>query len=33
MNMLGIDSNGIINAVRDLMKMDFEEDDDWDDEA
>lgn len=33
MNMVGIDSNGIINAVRDLMKMDFEEDDDWDDEA
>ena len=33
MNALGIDSNGIISAVRDVMKMDFEEDDDWDDEA
>ena len=29
---VGIDSNGIIAAVRDVMKMDFEEDDNWDDE-
>ena len=29
---VGIDSNGIINAVREVMKMDFEEDDNWDDE-
>lgn len=33
MNSVGIDSNGIINAVRETMKMDFEEDDDWDDEV
>ena len=32
MSILGIDSNGIIAAVRELMKMDFEEDDNWDDE-
>lgn len=29
---VGIDSNGIINAVREVMKADFEEDDNWDDE-
>lgn len=29
---VGIDSNGIINAVREVMKKDFEEDDNWDDE-
>ena len=29
---VGIDSNGIINAVREAMKKDFEEDDNWDDE-
>ncbi|MBN2658494.1 MAG: hypothetical protein JXR86_15650 [Spirochaetales bacterium] len=28
----GYDVNGIAAAVRELMKMDFEEDDDWDDE-
>ena len=33
MSMLGIDSNGIIETVRDVMKMDFELDDDWDDEV
>ena len=33
MNYVGIDSNGIINAVRETMKMDFEEDDNWDDEV
>ena len=32
MSMLGIDSNGIIAAVREVMKADFEEDNDWDDE-
>lgn len=32
MSEVGIDSNGIIAAVRELMKMDFEEDDNWDDE-
>lgn len=32
MNIVGIDANGIMQAVRDTMKMDFEEDDDWDDE-
>ena len=32
MSVLGIDANGIINAVRDVMKMDFEEDDDWGDD-
>ncbi|MCM1364769.1 MAG: transketolase family protein [Faecalibacterium sp.] len=29
---VGIDSNGIINAVREVMNKDFEEDDNWDDE-
>lgn len=29
----GIDTNGIINAVREVMKADFELDDDWDDEV
>lgn len=33
MSIVGIDCNGIINAVRDTMKMDFEEDDNWDDEV
>ncbi len=33
MNAVGIDSNGIISAVRETMKMDFEEDDNWDDEV
>ena len=33
MSMLGIDCNGIINAVREAMNKDFEEDDDWDDEV
>ena len=33
MNIVGIDTNGIIAAVRDTMKMDFEEDNDWDDEV
>ena len=32
MSYLGIDSNGIIEAVREVMKADFEEDNDWDDE-
>ena len=32
MSEVGIDSNGIINAVREVMKADFEEDDNWDDE-
>lgn len=29
----GIDTNGIMEAVGDVMKMDFEEDDDWADEV
>ncbi len=33
MSMVGIDCNGIINAVREAMNKDFEEDDDWDDEV
>ena len=33
MSIIGIDSNGIINAVRETMKMDFELDEDWDDEV
>ncbi len=33
MSAVGIDSNGIISAVREAMKMDFEEDDSWDDEV
>ena len=32
MSYLGIDSNGIIEAVREVMKADFEEDNDWDDD-
>ena len=28
----GIDSNGIIAAIRETMNADFEEDDNWDDE-
>jgi len=30
---IGIDANGIIAAVREVMKADFELDDDWDDEV
>lgn len=33
MSMVGIDSNGIIDAVREVMHKDFEEDDSWDDEV
>lgn len=33
MSILGIDSNGIIEAVREVMGKDFELDDDWDDEV
>ncbi len=33
MSILGIDCNGIIEAVREVMGKDFELDDDWDDEA
>lgn len=33
MSMVGIDSNGIVDAVREVMKMDFEEDDNWEDEV
>jgi len=33
MSMLGIDANGIADAVREVMHMDFEADDDWDDEV
>lgn len=29
----GIDTNGILKSVRELMQLDFEEDDDWDDEV
>ena len=29
----GIDANGIIAAVREVMKADFEEDDNWDDDV
>ncbi|MGI6773733.1 MAG: transketolase family protein [Clostridiales bacterium] len=33
MSIVGIDSNGIIEAVREVMGKDFELDDDWDDEV
>ena len=33
MSMVGIDANGIIEAVRELMHKDFELDDNWDDEV
>ncbi len=33
MSILGIDSNGIIESIREAMKMDFEQDDDWNDEV
>ena len=33
MSMLGIDQNGIVESVREVMGKDFELDDDWDDEA
>ena len=29
----GIDTNGIVNSVRELMQLDFEEDLDWEDEV
>ncbi len=32
MSIVGIDANGIIEAVREVMHKDFEEDDNWDDE-
>ena len=33
MSVLGIDANGIMAAVREVMHKDFEEDDAWDDEV
>ena len=33
MSIVGIDANGIIEAVREVMHKDFEEDDNWDDEV
>jgi len=33
MNIAGIDSNGIADAVREVMNKDFEQDDDWRDEV
>ena len=33
MSLHGIDANGLMNAARELLKMDFEEDDDWADEV
>lgn len=33
MNHYGIDTNGIIETVREIMGKDFEEDDDWEDEV
>ena len=33
MSEVGIDTNGIIAAVREVMKADFEEDDNWDDDV
>ncbi len=33
MSEVGIDTNGIIAAVRDVMKADFEEDDNWEDDV
>ncbi len=32
MALVGIDTNGIVSAVREVMNKDFEEDDNWDDE-
>ncbi len=29
----GIDTNGIVKSVHDLLQLDFEDDDDWDDEV
>ena len=29
----GFDENGIVDTVRDMMKIEVEEDDDWDDEV
>jgi len=33
MNHYGIDTNGILDTVREIMGKDFEEDDDWEDEV
>jgi len=33
MSIHGIDTNGLITAAREALKMDFEEDDDWADEV
>src|SRR5699024_7006468 len=33
MSIVGIDANGIIEAVREVMHKDFEEDDNWDDDV
>ena len=33
MSIVGIDANGIIDAVREVMGKDFELDDNWDDEV
>jgi transketolase len=33
MSMVGIDANGIMDAIREVMHKDFEEDDSWDDEV
>ena len=32
MSLAGIDANGIVAAVSEVMHKDFEEDDNWDDE-
>ena len=33
MHLFGIDTDGILEKVRDVMGMDFEEDEDWEDEV
>jgi hypothetical protein len=33
MSEVGIDTNGIIAAIRETMKADFEEDDNWEDDV
>jgi transketolase len=33
MSIHGIDTNGIVTAVRELLNMDFEDDEDWEDEV
>jgi transketolase len=33
MSIHGIDTNGIVTAVSDLLKMDFDDDEDWEDEV